>query len=374
MLKKRVAGWILLWCLLAVCCAYAQETAEQVMDFGTDVPAHIRRMLDENGYADAQVVCGASIEREAYDERGMSREVSTALLITEEAGQRAITGLQWVIGPNGPGSAMAESFGSCGLELNSAVCVNAVVDGSSPINRRFALHMADGSSWELLTTYKSSWRVYRYTGPDGFVSTLNSGRLRADNHYFYLPHSGWLGNWPDLSAFPQNAEEASNFMGRCWEGVNDRSLVWGANLRGKPTSSSRSQGEYHVALAEVLEEKPGKQLPWYRVRIGNAEGWMSGPYVVAPNDQEGFAFNGSLGIPWAEAAGECSLYDAMNPDSSLLTLPAHTFMQVLAQTEDGWAHVLVTDCPQDFSLSAPGTYGYVRLDDVVLYSPWSASD
>ena len=161
-------------------------------------------------------------------------------------------------------------------------------------------------------------------------------------------------------------------MGQCWEGVNDRCLVWGANLRVKPTSSSRSLGKYHVALAEVLEEKPGKQLPWYRVRIGNAEGWVSGPYAVEPIDQEGFAHNGSLGIPWAEAQAACSLYASMNESDVLLTLRSQTFMQVLAQTEDGWAHVLVTDRAQDFSLFASGTYGYVRTDAILLHSPWNA--
>ena len=47
-------------------------------------------------------------------------------------------------------------------------------------------------------------------------------------------------------------------------------------------------------------------------------------------------------------------------------------VKVLERTGDGWAHVLVTDQPQDFSLSAPGTYGYVRTDALSLHSPWNA--
>ena len=369
---KQKRHWFILFvlfCLLFTSAAGAANAKEHMLNFSNGCPSHIRSMLDANGFADAQVVCGASIELEAYDERGMPAEVSNAFLITRQDGRRSLTGLSWVIGtPN----VRIESYGPCGLDLDKAVSMTAVISGNSPINRRFVLLMEDRSQWEFVSTFKSSWRVYRYTGPDGFVCTLNSGRLNTDPHYFYLPCSAWLGNWPDLSRFPASAEDASNFMGQCWEGVNDRSLVWGANLREKPTGSSRSLGEYHVALAEVLDQKPGKAQPWYRVRIGNAEGWMSGPYVVDPIDQEGFAHNGSLGIPWAETQAECPLYASMDKNSSLFTLPAQAFMQVLAQTEDGWAHVLVTDQPQDFSLSAPGTYGYVRTDALSLHSPWNA--
>ena len=346
--------------------AGAAETGERTEHFENSCPSHIREMLDENGYANAQVVLGASIEREAYDQQGRPMEVSTAFLITEQKGQRSLTGICWVIGTP---DVHIESYGERGLDLKKAVSLTALIDGSSPINRRFALRMEDGSEWEFLSTEQSGWRVYRYTGPDGFACMLNGGRLRAGNHYYYLPHSGWLGNWPDLSLFPKSAEEASNFMGLCWEGISDRCLVWGANLRTEPTGSSKSLGKYHVALGEVLGEKPGKNQPWYHVRIGNAEGWMSGPYVVDPVDQEGFAFNGSLGIPWAEAQAECTLHASMDADDVLLTLPENTFMQVLAQTEDGWLHVLATGKPQDFSLSASGTYGYVSTDAAEIHSP-----
>ena len=364
--RKLSVMLFLLVCMLLFHFSVSAETTEQTADFLSVCPPHIREMLDANGCAEMQVVCGASIERERYDERGASAEVSTAFLIIERNDQRSLTGLNWVIGTS---NVHVESYGSLGLDLSKAVSMEAVIDGSSPINRRFALRMEDGAAWEFVSTEQSSWRIYRYTGPDGFVCTLNSGKLRAGEHYYYLPHSGWLGNWPDLSRFPKSAEEASNFMGQCWEGVNDRSLAWGANLREKPTGSSRSLGKYRIALAEVLEEKPGKNQPWYHVRIGNAEGWMSGPYVVDPIDQEGFAFNGSLGIPWAETKTECSLHASMDTADVLLALPSQTFMQVLSQTEDGWLHVLVTDQPQDFSLSAPGTYGYVHADCVVLHSP-----
>jgi len=369
MLQKKIIGWIVLLCLLLAAAAYAGELTEKTMNFGADAPDFIRQMLSENGYADASVVCGALIEREGYDERNAPNEVSTAFLITERGGQRELTGIQWAIGTS---NVHMESYGSCGLDLDDAVSINAIIDGSSPINRRFALRLKDGSVWEFLSTYQSSWRFYQYIGPDGFVCRLNSGRMNTDSHYFYVPCSAWLGNWPDLSRFPTSDEEASDFMGQCWAGVNDRCLVWGANLRTKPTGSARSLGQYHVALAEVLEEKPGKQLPWYHVRIGNAEGWISGPYVVSPTDQEGFAFNGSLGIPWAQAQTDCPLYAAMSDKNALMILPPQTFMQVLAYTEDGWAHVLVTDRPQDFSLAALGTYGYVRLDSIALHSPWTA--
>ena len=39
-------------------------------------------------------------------------------------------------------------------------------------------------------------------------------------------------------------------------------------------------------------------------------------------------------------------------------------MQVLASTEDGWLHVLVTNGGLNLQLDAEGVYGYVRSEDV----------
>lgn len=336
---------VVLFCLTAVACAGAAE---------------VTALWEEHGYADWQVLCGSMLE---------DRETSYAFLITESGGERSLTGLQWSTGAS---DVRIESYGSCGLALEEAVSITALNEGSNPIDRRFVLRMADGSSWEFVSTFRSGWRVYRYTGPDGFVCTLNSGRLSTPSAQAVVAQSSWLGNWPDLSRFPKSEKEAAVFARQCWESTGGRSLVWGAHLRQKPSASSQSLGKVHVALAEVLEEKPGSNLPWYRVKIGSVTGWVSGPYVVSPLDTESFAHNGSLGIPWAKPIEACDLCSAMNERETIRTLPAETFLQVLAQTESGWAYVLATNEPRDFSLSAEGEHGYVRLEAIEIHSPWNA--
>ena len=338
--------WLILLVLLGVMaasCAGAEE---------------IRALLDDSGYADVQVICAGTLEH---------GETGYAFLISESGGEHSLTGMQW-----DASGVSVESYGSCGLKLDEAVSIRVLVEGSNPIDRRFVLEMADGSAWEFVCTFRSGWHVYRYTGPDGFVCTLNSGRLSTASSQAAIPQSSWLGNWPDLSRFPKSETEAAVFARNCWESTGGRSLVWGANLRQEPSGSSKSLGKVHVALAEVLEEKPGKNLPWYRVRIGTAEGWVSAPYVVTPIDVESFAHNGSLGIPWAVSTAECELYGAMDGRECVRVLAEGTFMQVLAQTGD-WAYVLVTDEPQDFSPSADGVYGYVRVGEVEMYSPYGSS-
>lgn len=338
------------WCILAMLlCLTVFPCAGAV---------EITDLLKEHGYADWQVICGSVLE---------DNETSYAFLITESGAERSLTGMQW-----DASGVCVEPYGACGLVLEEAVSITALNEGSHPIDRRFVLQMADGSSWEFVSTFRSGWRVYRYNGPDGFVCTLNSGRLSTPAAQAVIPQSSWLGNWPDLSSFPKSEKEAAFFARQCWESTDGRSLVWGAHLRQKPSASSQSLGKVHVALAQVLEEKPGTHQPWYRVKIGSVTGWVSGPYVVSPLDPETFAHNGSLGIPWAKTIEACDLHSTMDERETIRTLPAGTFLQVLAQAESGWAYVLATNEPRDFSLSADGTYGYVRLETIEIHSPWNA--
>ena len=62
-----------------------------------------------------------------------------------------------------------------------------------------------------------------------------------------------------------------------------------------------------------------------------------------------------------------------NPDTwamdggALCTLEAERRLLVLAETEDGWLHVFVPEDEPDGTLDQPGTYGYLRREDVTLW-------
>ena len=57
------------------------------------------------------------------------------------------------------------------------------------------------------------------------------------------------------------------------------------NLRSEATSAGL--GRYHVALAQVLDQEPGTEVPWYHVQVGGTQGYVSGRYVSFPEDWAG---------------------------------------------------------------------------------------
>jgi len=354
--RKQMIRRRMMHMFLALCVLIAAGANAECLQFAEECPPMIRQMLDDHGFSDARVVCGAMI----------GGEESCAFLVAQGGTGREVIGLRWT---ENTGKAAVDSFGSCGLELAGAPSVTTLIEGEHPVGRRFVLGLENGDRYEFVSAFAGGWNLYRYTNADGFCCTLNSGRMYTEQSDCFVPCSAWLGNWPDLGLFPKNEKEVAAFALSRWEGIHGRSLVWGAHLREKPTSSSRSLGRLHVVLAEVLEQKPGKTHPWYRVRIGQTEGWVSGPYVVDAGESRNFAFNASLGTPWAVTRAECMLYSAADGGEASGMLPAGTFMQVLAEAENGRALVLVTDEPQNFRLDAPGRSGYVRMEDVEIHQP-----
>jgi hypothetical protein len=149
-----------------------------------------------------------------------------------------------------------------------------------------------------------------------------------------------------------------------WQAVltDGRAMINGANLREKPTAASRSLGKYINALGEVLEQQPGKNQPWYRVRIGETEGWVSGPYVTFP--EEGVRYALRYGSEYAIAVQETLLLRNPGSGDTVRRLTAGTAMQVLADTGEDWLHVLVTEGGLTLRPEAKGVYGYIPAEAV----------
>ena len=57
----------------------------------------------------------------------------------------------------------------------------------------------------------------------------------------------------------------------------------------------------------------------------------------------------------------------MDGGGALCVLEAGERLLVLAETEDGWLHVLAPEDDLDGTLDQPGTYGYLRREDVTLW-------
>ncbi|MBE5802840.1 MAG: SH3 domain-containing protein [Clostridiales bacterium] len=336
------------------------EFATTVLSFQQDCPENIRQLLDTHGYRDARVICGGAILLD--DPEDLSPDWDMAALVLEAEGQRQFIGLQWL---DGTENFALDAYDMQGMDLQRITAVEPVNEGVEIYRRLFGLRLADGGLYQVYAGFGTQWRLYRYVSPAGEAISLLSGELCFDGQKRYVVANNWLKDPRTFAEFPTSYAEAAQWADASWLGVlaDGRALVWGANLRQEPTGSSVSLGKYNTALAEILDQQPGKTHPWYQVRIGETVGWISGPYLTTLEDRKRFAVH-SGGVDYAVVTRQAVLYRQADNVSVSVELPAGTFMQVLAETGDGWLHVLVTGDRLDLRLEARGAYGYVRADAV----------
>ena len=323
------------------------RTRETLVTFAQDAPQAVRDLMGGHGLGDARCVCGAALEVEPMAGDGNVDGLlftSSALMVVERGGAYALVGLRWEPGGS---NARVEDFGAMGLPLGEGCTVRPLWDE----NKRMC---AFGFCF-----------LWRRAGRRTAFS-LNA-EVETDGERFCVPVKTWLAERTRLDSLPLTAGEARRLEEEsraALEGT-DLCLIWGANLRTEPTSRSRSLGMYHVALAQVLGQEPGTEVPWYHVRVGETEGYVSGRYVAFPADWANFVRRASVPCPVAETDGG-PLMGEMD-GGALCTLEAERRLLVLAETEDGWLHVFVPEDEPDGTLDQPGTYGYLRREDVTLW-------
>lgn len=173
-----------------------------------------------------------------------------------------------------------------------------------------------------------------------------------------------LSAW-QMQDFPRNAQEVQQYADAHQPVLGEhQAYISGVNLREKPTGSSRSLGMYS-ARVEVLDSQPGAQVPWYHVRVGDTQGWVSGDYLIDGSRPDVRLYGVSQATRlFARADEETALRRAPDGETFAELLPGAT-MYVIAENE-GWLHVIV---PREGGAKAivdwDGVYGYVRADEVV---------
>lgn len=175
----------------------------------------------------------------------------------------------------------------------------------------------------------------------------------------------FLDFW-DISAFPRT--EAAFYEAEGDVLPDGLGVVTGVRLRRETSTRSDILGDYFSGVTvEVLEELPGDPYPWYHVRIGRTEGYMSGIYVAYPGSvcsMEPLQNESSL-PPMAAATVDTALKAGTGWfDKTLADLPAGTRLRVLAEQGD-WLHVTVADGPMGWLALTDGLEdGYVKAADV----------
>ena len=166
----------------------------------------------------------------------------------------------------------------------------------------------------------------------------------------------------DASALPMTRTDWRNCSwGRLTKGT---AVARGAHLRGDHSSHSRDLGVPATGTAmEVLETVDGTAAPWYHVRIGRLEGWMSGNYV-------------SEGVTeWLPAVARVRRDVSLKESAGLLgflsataaELPAGTELYVLLQ-QGGDCYVCVPENGLAWPMPTEGLYGYVPADSLTIVS------
>lgn len=347
------------------------RTRTTLVTFEEDAPQAVRSLMDGHGLGDVRCVCGAALEVEPMAGAGNVDGLlftSSALMVVERGGAYALVGLRWEPGGS---NARVEDFGALGLPLGEGCAVSPLWDENTRLCDFELLLPTEGGEerWRLGCHRISGWQVREYTDTAGRRTAFAlSGGVEMDGERFVVPVKTWLAERTRLDSLPLTADEArwlEEESRAAFEGT-DLCLIWGVNLREEPTSRSRSLGRYHLALAQVLGQKPGTEAPWYHVRVGETEGYVSGRYVAFPADWANFVRRASVPCPVAETDGGPLMAD-MDGGGALCVLEAGERLLVLAETEDGWLHVFVPEDDLDGTLDQPGTYGYLRREDVTLW-------
>lgn len=380
---KRTACWFLLFILFPLCSLAEVWTEDQFYPSGNfarrhylfqdELPAQLAAPLSEWGYVHARALSGAAIEEPGDhppmpDEPGSYPSFS-ALMLLDVAGKVELVGAAWVEGQ--PWQVV--SFGTRLLRRTTNLSMGIV---ECPGLERPALAV---SYWNhpqcsdlFAFTGNRMWQMVGYRTSDLIISTAEPSIITIDEsgqqEMYPLPKHYWAEYMTSIDEYPTTLAECEALA------APDTDSEWyhtdGANLRAEPTQHSQSLGLYqmNVPLRFSGEQKPGSQWPWYHVRIGYTEGWMSAQYVTP-----GLAWPAPA-LPVGRALNNCEMYTQLGDAAPASQLAAGTDFHILAETSDGWRHICIPAGKLTGEMDLSGTYGYVHRDDMLTGASVAALD
>lgn len=197
-----------------------------------------------------------------------------------------------------------------------------------------------------------------------YVNAYQNGVAAAER--VYLRNAPPYLNFIDADHFPKTAEACEAETG--FTLPEDYGVACDVHLRAKTSSHSKDLGMYRMGvLVQVLGTEPGSPYTWYHVRVGSAEGYMSGIYVDYPGAECGMK---PLSQFEPLTVGKTKKAVALKKgtgwfDGTIMQLSAGTKLHVMADT-GGWLHVMIPTGDIGWMMDINGTDGYVRAGDVAL--------
>lgn len=377
-MKKLLCVWMLLVLIApaALAKSWVEDTSMRYdyryTEFAGDVPEDFAQALADWGYDPADVVCGALREPVPLDEQAFA---SVALLgIRTESGVTLVGGARngdwpWAFDELGEKMIFQDRPFRVVFPSSNRLCL--AFDAADGSEERYAFWwgMGDSSMW-LVERYEREYAdgtgyiIDNMYGNGGFrVAPLN-----AQPEEGALYHANWAGwtNWMDsLADFPATEEAAREKAETTWQSIDGKDIVMlygNVNLRTEPTTRSRSLGRYRDC---TLAYRLGMQGEWYRVRVGGVEGWVHSNYAREPRTQmwQLTLYHGPLSFGLIPAETTLCAQPSANADA-VAKLPAGTMTRVIAETDDGWLHVVLAEddrCEMD----PDAVGGYVRASEVM---------
>ena len=199
-----------------------------------------------------------------------------------------------------------------------------------------------------------------YTGWYTVTATKNGAGTQKQ----YLALAPSILEYIDADAFPKTEEACARAEAESAVIPQGYGVTQYIHLREKTSSHSKDLGTYvRGTLVEVLDTLPGTAFPWYHVRIGNAEGYMSSNYVEYSDNMK--SLPAYIAPCMAQAKGSTALKDQMNVFSQTVTdLPEGALVRVLAVCGN-WLHVSVPASADDWLMQPGEVCGYVKANAVV---------
>lgn len=374
----------------------------RITTFEGEMPSDIGKALAEGGFEDYSCYSGAMVEELADTQRKNSGEQAEkleiwALVALEKGDERILVGMTYAERKWGH-----TNLGEKALLPGRDFTIGATDSGFIaayylPLRFTIAYTMEDGGietyglyaitdkigEAPLWNVWHHEWYVTDYTrlsadgeaysvlNAEGAFQVVDAERDMHDdgNHYSaYLPFL--VKHMDSIADFPTSDEEAKRVAEESWakvESLNFGLTSGGVNFRKEATVASDSLGKMRNGVPMlVLGEREGVDAPWYHVRLGLLEGYISGIYLSLPQTLE---FERSMShhlVTVAKAAGPITLRDEPREGATGGTeLPEGTLMHVLMDAPCDWLYVMVPSGDIGWEVDMNGTGGYVRVTDVV---------
>ena len=179
----------------------------------------------------------------------------------------------------------------------------------------------------------------------------------------YLTLAPSLLEYVDIAAFPRT-EEACRAAAQASAVIPEGYGISGnVHLREKTSSHSKDLGMYRQGtLVQVLDTQPGTSFPWYHVRVGTTEGYMSSNYVDYDENLK------SVAVYIVPCMAKLKDNTALKQQAGIAAktienLPANTIVRVLA-VSGNWLHVSVVNSTDDWLMQPDETCGYIKSNAV----------